>query len=116
MDVDSAAGFGGTGSAGRRRERLLRQHWRRAQLSLQMLLATFQHHAAPRGKMQPRSGTEESEMYDATGLKTPPPPDRVAEFYVMSESSVELGGGRPAPLVELVPSGRGAAARREDLR
>ena len=50
MDVDSAAGRGGTGSARRRRERRLRQHWRHEQLTLQMLLATYQHHAAPRGQ------------------------------------------------------------------
>ena len=56
MDVDSAAGRGGTGSARRRRERRLRQHWRHEQLTLQMLLATYQHHAAPRGQTTARSG------------------------------------------------------------
>ena len=49
-------GGGGTGSARRRRERRLRQHWRHEQLTLRMLLATFQHHAAPRGQTTARSG------------------------------------------------------------
>ena len=56
MDVDSAAVRGGTGSARPRRERRLRQHWRHEQLTLQMLLATYQHHAAPRGQTTARSG------------------------------------------------------------
>ena len=34
----------------RRRQRQLQAHWRHEQLTLQMLLATFEHHAAPRGQ------------------------------------------------------------------
>ena len=49
-------GDGGSGSARRCRERRLRQHWRHEQLTLRMLLATFQHHATPRGQTTARSG------------------------------------------------------------
>ena len=44
------------GAAWRRRQRRLRMHWRHEQLTLQMLLATYEHHAAPRGQMTARSG------------------------------------------------------------
>ena len=56
MDEGGHDGGGGSGSALRRRERRLRQHWRHEQLALRMLLATFQHHAAPRGQTTARSG------------------------------------------------------------
>ena len=36
------------GAAWRRRQRRLRAHWRHEQLTLQMLLATYEHHAATR--------------------------------------------------------------------
>ena len=35
------------GAAWRRRQRRLRQHWRRVQLTLQMVLATVEHHSGP---------------------------------------------------------------------
>ena len=47
--------MGGSGSARRRRERRLRQQWRHEQLTLRMLLATFQHLAAPRGQTTART-------------------------------------------------------------
>ena len=60
------------GAAWRRRQRRLEAHRRHEQLTLQMLLATNQHHTAPRGQKQARSGWGEHEMnYTA---KTPPSP------------------------------------------
>ena len=56
------------GAARRRRECLLRQHWRHEQLSLQMVLATVQHHSygAPRGQTTAtRTRAEERETYSA---------------------------------------------------
>ena len=44
------------GAAWRRRQRRLRMHWRHEQFTLQMLLATYEHHAAPRGQMTARRG------------------------------------------------------------
>ena len=44
------------GAAWRRHQRRLRAHWRHEQLTLQMLLAAYEHHAAPRGQSRARSG------------------------------------------------------------
>ena len=75
MDVDSAAVRGGTGSAVA--ERRLRQHWRHEQLTLQMLLATYQHHAVPRGQTTARSGEWGSEVkYTAMFPGAPSPGGR----------------------------------------
>ena len=46
--------------------------WRHEQLTLQMLLATYEHHAAPRRQMKATSREEESEMNNAMGQKTFP--------------------------------------------
>ena len=70
------------GAAWRRHQRRLRAHWRHEQLKLQMLLATYEHHAAPRGQSKARSREEESELNNATGQKTPPP--RVASTVYFS--------------------------------
>ena len=94
MDVDSAATRGGTGSARRRRERRLRQHWRHEQLTLQMLLATYQHHAAPRGQTTARSGEWGSELnYTATFRRTPPPQAAGAQYFAMDVDEVPAAGG-----------------------
>ena len=72
------------GAARRRRERRLRMHWRHEQLSLQMLLATFQHHSAPRGQTTARSGGEARVALHGQVPETPLPQ-----------------GGQPAPLSEV---------------
>ena len=99
MDVDSAATRGGTGSARRRRERRLRQHWRHEQLTLQMLLATYQHHAAPRGQMTARSVEWGSELnYTAAIRRTPPPLPQAAgaqHFAMDVDEVLAAGGSRP---------------------
>ena len=65
----------------------MRVHWRHERLSVAMALADALHHSA-----QPRAKPET-------------PPDREAEFYALSESSVVLGGCRPPPLQEARPQG-----------
>ena len=93
MDVDSAAGRGGTGSARRRRERRLRQHWRHEQLTLQMLLATFQHHSAPRGQMTARSGEGVRGEVFGQVPGAPPPQAAGAQFFAMDVDEVPAAGG-----------------------
>ena len=52
------------GTAKRRRERWLREFLRHERLTVAMLLAETQHHAAPRGQNMARSREEESEMHN----------------------------------------------------
>ena len=61
------------GAAWRRRQRRLRMHWRHEQLTLQMLLATYEHHATPRRHegQERRVGT--SQHHTATFRSIPPP-------------------------------------------
>ena len=107
MDVDSAAGRGGTRSARRRRVRRLRQHWRHEQLTLQMLLATYQHHAAPRGQTTARSGEWESELnYTATIRRTPTPQAAGTQYFAMDVDEVPAAVSRPDRLTEVRPQER----------
>ena len=103
MDVDSAAVRGGTGSARRRRERRLRQHWRHEQLTLRMLLATNQHHAAPRGQTMARSGEWGSELnYTATIRRTPTPQGAGTQYFAMDVDEVAaVGGSRPDSVLDV---------------
>ena len=73
-------------------------HWRHERLSVAMALADALHHSD-----QPRAKPGEAEQYDAPWRQMNLP-DREAEFYVMSESSVVLGG-QPPPLEEARPQG-----------
>ena len=90
------------GAAWRRRQRRLRTHWRHEQLTLQMLLATYEHHAAPRGQMKARSRREESEFNNAFGQKTPPPRAASTMYYRLDDDGDVLAA-RPSPLVEVRP-------------
>ena len=90
------------GAAWRRRQRRLRAHWRHEQLTLQMLLATYEHHAAPRGQSKARSREEESEMNNAYGQKTPLlRAASTVHFNLFDEG--EVLAARPTPLVEVRP-------------
>ena len=60
------------GAAWRRRQRRLRAHWRHEQLSLQMLLATYDHHAAARGQSRARSGEEARDVLHGRVPVAPP--------------------------------------------
>ena len=104
------------GAAWRRRQRRLRAHWRHEQLTLQMLLATYEHHAAPRGHSRARSGGEARDVLHGRVPEAPLPQgySEGMEFYAMSEDSDVVGGGRPPPLPEVAgTAGAGSAAHRE---
>ena len=101
--VDAMAGVDhATGAARRRRQRRLRAHWRHEQLSLQMLLAESQHHAAPRGQSKARSRGEESETNYAFGQKTPLP-NAASTVYFDLFGAEDVLAARPTPLVEVRP-------------
>ena len=93
-------GGGGSGSAPRRRERRLRQHWRHEQLTLRMLLATFQHHAAPRGQTTARSGGARDELH-GQAPDDAPPQAAGAQYFTMDDDEEAPAATRPAPLVEV---------------
>ena len=84
------------GAALRRRERRLRMHWRHEQLSLQMLLATFQHHSS-RGQTTARSGEGFEVKYTA---KFP------EHTLPRAASTPAVGGSRPDRLYEVRPQER----------
>ena len=71
-----------------------------------MLLATFQHHSAPRGQKTARSGVWGHEQNYTATIRDPPSPTTTPQPELFSLEE-EPGGGRPAPL-----SGQGGAARR----
>ena len=51
----------------------LRAHWRHEQVTLQMLLATYDHHAAPLGQSRARSGGEARDVPHGRVPEAPPP-------------------------------------------
>ena len=90
------------GIAKRRRERRLRQFLRHERLTVAMLLAKIQHHAAPRGQNMARSRGEESELNNATGQKTPPPRATSTVYFSLDDHGDALAA-RPTPLAEVRP-------------
>ena len=93
------------GAAWRRRQRRLRQHWRHEQLTLQMVLATVEHHShgAPRSlTTATRTRVEERELHTAPRRQEPPQPAGTQFFTMLDEDSdvPELGGGRPVSMTE----------------
>ena len=65
-------------------------------MTVAMLLATFQHHSAPRGQKTARSGVWGHEQNYTAKVRKPPTPQR--ELFSLEE---EPGGGLPAPLSEV---------------
>ena len=90
------------GTAKRRRERRLRQFLHHERLTVAMLLAETQHHAAPRGQNMARSRGEKSELNNATGQKTPPPRAASTEYFTLDDDGDVLAA-RPTPLAEVLP-------------
>ena len=82
-------------AAARRRQRRLRQFLRHERLTVAMLLAERDHHTAPRGQKQARSGEEVRVARHGQVPEQPPQPEL---FDVFDE---EPGGGRPASLSEV---------------
>ena len=92
------------GAASRRRQRRVRQHWRHEQLTLQMVLATVEHHShgAPRGQTTAtRTRAEERETNTAPWRQKPPlPTDAGAQYFSMSDDESVPVGVRPPCLGE----------------
>ena len=84
------------GAAWRRRQRRLRAHWRHEQLTLQMLLATYEHHAAPRGTEQ--GGGERVEQRHG-------PEDCSSQHgqHGVLDDDGDVLAARPTPFVEVRP-------------
>ena len=68
-----------------------------------MLLATYQHHAAPRGQTTARSGEWGSELnYTATIRRTPTPQAAGTQYFAMDVDEVPaVGGSRPDRLPDV---------------
>ena len=96
------------GAPKRRRDRRLRMHWRHEQLTLQMVLATVQHHSygAPRGQITAtRTTAEERETYSAPRRQELPllAVTTGTQYFRLDDESVPVTGLRPTCLV--VPRG-----------
>ena len=94
------------GAALRRRERRLRMHWRHEQLSLQVLLATFQHHSS-RGQTTARSGEGVRGEVHGQVPGAHPPQAAGSKYFAMDVDEVPaVGGSRPDRLYEVRPQER----------
>ena len=102
------------GAAWRRRQRRLRAHWRHEQLTLQMLLATYEHHAAPRGQSSARSRGEARDVLHGRVPGAPPSQGsrEGTELFAMSEDSDVVGRGPAAGSRGCAAAGAGSAAHR----
>ena len=94
------------GAAWRRRQRRLRMHWRHEQLTLQMLLATYEHHAAPRGQMKARSGEWERAVLHGHVPDHPTPQAAGTEYFSLDVKDVPVAGSRPDRLAGVRPQER----------
>ena len=98
---ESSRQVDGDGAAKRRRLRRLRSWWRHEQQTVAAVLATYQHHSAPRGPRTARTGArEELHGYapeDARSL----PPGGWCPLLCM-DAGEDVGeapaAGRPAPI------------------
>ena len=94
------------GAAWRRRQRRLRMHWRHEQLTLQMLLATYEHHAAPRGQSRARSGGWERAVLHGQVPEHPTPQVAGTEYSTLDVEDVPATGSRPDRLAGVRPQER----------
>ena len=94
------------GAARRRRQRRLRMHWRHEQLTLQMLLATYEHHAAPRGQSRARSEGWERDVLHGQVPEHPTPQMAGTEYFSLDVEDVPATGSRPDRLAGVRPQER----------
>ena len=99
------------GAAWRRRQRRLRMHWRHEQLTLQMLLATYEHHSAPRRQTMARAWRWERAVLHGTFRSIRPPRRQaLSTFLLTSKMCLPLGCGlgsrRPSNTSCSKPTGR----------
>ena len=86
-------------------------HWRHEQLTLQMVLATVEHHSygALRGQNTATRTREGGSVmnYTATTGETPPPEAAGAQYFAMTpDEEGAPAASRPAPMEEVRPQGR----------
>ena len=91
------------GAAKRRRERRLRQFLRHERLTVAILLAESQHHAAPRG--QSRSGGWERDVHGQVP-EHPTPQVACTQHFAMDVDEVPATGSRPDRLAGVRPQER----------
>ena len=84
----------------------LRMHWRHEQLTLQMLLATYEHHTAPPGQMEARSGEWEQAVLHGHVPEHPTPQAAGTEYFSLDVEDVPGAGSRPYRLACVRPQGR----------
>ena len=95
------------GAAKRRRERRLRQFLRHERLTVAMLLAESQHHAAPRGQSRARSGGWERDVLHGQVPEHPTPQAAGTQYSPMHVDDLPpAGGSRPDRLTEVRPQER----------
>ena len=103
MDVPSGQPPVERGAAWRRRQRRLRSMLRHEQQTVRMVLATYQHHSAPRGQRMARTGEGSEKNYTAKLWLNPPKAARAVYF--------EMDTGRTM-VPHLPPGGQHRCCRR----
>ena len=92
-----------------RRQRRLRSWWRHEQQTVAAVLATFQHHSAPRGPRTARTGGGARDELHGHAPEDAPPQAAGAQHFAM-DAGEDVGeapaAGRPAPLLEVLPQER----------
>ena len=82
------------------------RHWRHGQLTLQMLLATYEHHAAPRGQMTARSGRVGTRCTTRPSSGSSHPKVAGTEYFSLDVEDVPVTGSRPDRLAGVRPQER----------
>ena len=97
------------GAAWRRRQRRLRSWWRHEQQTVAEVLATFQHHSAPRGPKTARTGGGARDEPHGHAPEDAPSQAAGAQHFAMDageDDGEAPAAGRPAPLLEVLPQER----------
>ena len=92
------------GAAKRRRDRRLRMHWRHEQLTLQMVLATAQHHSYGAFRGQSTATRTGEWGASSTTRRRPGTPTSQPELFSLFEA--EPGGWRPGSVTDPAPQER----------
>ena len=91
------------GAAWRRLQRRLRIHWRHEQLTLQMFVATYEYHAAPRRQMMARSGEWGRDVLHGQVPEHPTAQAAGTQYFAMDVDEVPATGSRPDRLAGVRP-------------
>ena len=90
------------GAAWRRRQRRLRSWWRHEQQTVAAVLATFQHHSAPRGPRTARTGRGARDELHGHAPEDAPPQAAGTQYFAMDVDDVPAAGGsRPDRLPDV---------------